>query len=111
MASAAVHITPASGSITHLVDACEITCTDVASNTLTGYDDTKYPASPAVVAFFKLSADGEDDLISPLLSTNADGTGAWPGSVIFPAAGTWTLDLIDSSDGSTQLATASVTVA
>lgn len=108
--SAAVVITPASGSITALVDACEITCTGVDSNTLTGYDATKYPASPAVVAYFKLSATGEDDLLSPHFTTNAGGDGAWPGSVIFPAAGSWTLDLINAADDSTVLATAAVTV-
>jgi len=109
--TAAVAITPTSGNITHLLDACEIVCTGVNSNTSTGYSTSIYPTSPAVVAFFKLSASGEDDLVSPLFSTNAAGTGAWPGSVIFPAAGTWTLDLIDAADGTTQLATASVTVA
>lgn len=109
--SAAVVITPTSGNITHLLDACEIACTGVDSNTSTGYDAANYPASPAVEAFFKLSASGEDDLLSPVFSTNAGGDGAWPGSVIFPAAGTWTLDLIDNADGSTVLATASVTVA
>lgn len=108
--SAAVVITPTSGNITALVDACEITCTGVASNTATGYDSTKYPSEPAIVAYFKLSATGEDDLLSPQFSSNAGGDGAWPGSVIFPAAGSWTLDLLDASDDS-QIATAGVTVA
>jgi hypothetical protein len=109
--SAAVAIVPASGSITHLKDACEITCTGVNSNTTTGYDNTKYPASPAVAAFFKLSASGQPTLKSPVFSTNAAGLGAWPGSVVFPAAGTWTLELINAADGTTVLATAAVTVA
>lgn len=108
--TAAVAIYPHSGSITALVDACEITCTGVDSNTATGYDADNYPASPAVVAFFRLSASGEDDLISPQFTTNAGGDGAWPGSVIFPADGSWTLDLVNAADGTTVLATASVTV-
>lgn len=109
--TAAVAITPASGHITHLLDACEIVCTGVASNTATGYDTDNYPSEPAVVAFFQLSASGQDDLVSPPFSTNADGKGAWPGSVIFPAAGSWTLDLLNAADGTTVLATAAVTVA
>lgn len=109
--TAAVAIVPTSGNITHLLDACEISCTGVASNTATGYDSTKYPSEPAVAAFFKLSASGQATLKSPVFSTNADGKGAWPGSVIFPAAATYTLDLVDNADGTTVLATASVVVA
>lgn len=107
--TAAVAITPTSGHITHGTTACEIVCTDVDSNTSTGYDDDKYPASPAIVAQFKLSKTGQDDLLSPEFTTNAAGDGSWPGSVIFPAAGTWTLDLVDTSDDSV-IATASVVV-
>jgi hypothetical protein len=109
--AAAVVISPASGSITHLVNACQITCTGVNSNTTAGYDSTKYPGEPAVAAFFKLSATGQATLKSPVFSTNAAGKGEWPGSVIFPAAATYTLDLVNNSDGTTVLATAAVTVA
>ena len=108
--SAAVAITPTSGNITALVDACEIVATGVASNTSTGYDADNYPASPAIVTYFKLSAAGEDDLVSPLATASSAGDVYWPGSIIFPAAGTWTLDLNDASDDS-NIATASVTVA
>ncbi len=106
---AAVAIYPASGDITALVDACNITCSAVDSNTLTGYDADNYPSSPAIEGFFRLSATGQDDLVSPVFSTNAAGVAEWP-SVIFPAAGSWTLDLVDTADDSV-IATAAVTVA
>lgn len=108
--AAAVVITPASGSITHLKDACEISATGMTANDSALYDSTVYPSEPAITAYFTLSATGEDTLTSPVFASNAAGEGAWPGSVIFPAAGTWTLDLIRVSDSST-IATASVTVA
>lgn len=108
--AAAVSIVPASGSITHLATACEISATGLTANDSTAYDSTKYPTEPAITAYFTLSATGEPTLTSPVFASNAAGLGAWPGSVIFPAAGTWTLDLIRVSDSST-IATASVTVA
>lgn len=107
---AAVVVTPASGSITHLSTAVRVTCTGVASNTTVGYSTSNYPTEPAVNAFFKFSKTGQDSLKSPVFSTNADGVGEWNG-VLIPAAGTWTLDLVNNSDGTTVLATASVVVA
>lgn len=107
--AAAVVIAPASGSITNQVTACEITCTGVAANTLTGYDATKYPASPEVTYYFKLAATGQDNLRSQVFSPSEAGAAEWH-SVIFPAAGTWTLTANKVSDDSVT-ATASVTVA
>lgn len=107
--SASVAISPASGSITAVLTVCRVTCAGVSENTLTGYSASIYPSSPEVKCYFKLSATGEDDLVGPVFSTNADGVGAWD-NVIIPAAGTWTLDLVNTADDSV-LATASVTVA
>lgn len=107
---AAVVVTPTSGNITHLDTAVRVTCTSVSSNTTVGYDAANYPGKPAVAAFFKFSKTGQDSLKSPVLSTNADGVAEW-NDVIIPAAGTWTLDLVNNSDGTTVLATASVVVA
>lgn len=107
--SAAVAVTPASGSITHLVTAVRVTCSDVPSNTSTGYDADNHPASPAINYYFKFSLTGQDDLVSPLFSTNSTGIAEW-NDVILPAAGTWTLDVVDASDDSVD-ATASVVVA
>ena len=108
--AAAVAITPASGSITHFKDACEISATGLTANDSTTYDSTKYPTEAAITAYFKLTCSGQPTLTSPIFASNAAGLGAWPGSVVFPAAGTWTLALIRVSDSST-IATASVTVA
>lgn len=106
--SAAVAVSPASGSITHLVTAVRVTCTGAPSNTATGYDPTLYPSEPAVNYYFKLAKSGQDSLKSPVFSTNPGGTAEW-NDVIIPAAGTWTLTLSKVSDD-TAAATASVVV-
>lgn len=106
--SAVVVITPASGSITHLLTVCRITCTGASTNTVTGYDSTAYPQEPAIVAHFRARLAGQSDLVSNTFSASRDGDGAWY-DVIFPAAGTWVLTLRDSADS--QLATANVVVA
>jgi hypothetical protein len=96
---AALHSIPASGSIEHIVTACEFTATGVASNTSTGYDDDNYPASPAVAYYFSLEKSGSDSLVSPVFVASADGTAEWH-DVIPPAAGTWTLHLRKVADDS-----------
>lgn len=110
--TAAVAVTPASGSIVSTETAVRVTCTGVPSNDTSAYvaptDAFDYPTEPAIVYYFKFSLSGQDDLISPLFTPASDGTGEW-NDVILPAAGTWTLDLNDSSDDSTT-ATASVVV-
>ena len=93
---------------TALVDSCVLSCDEAPSNTDTGYDVDKYPASPQVVYRMRLSKSGEDDLVSEEFSTNADGEHEWPG-ILFPVAGSWTLDLEDVSDDAVK-ATASITV-
>lgn len=108
--TAAVVIYPASGSITHLKDACEISATGLTANDSTTYATDQYPTEDAITAYFKLTCSGQPTLTSPIFASNAAGLGAWPGSVIFPAAGTWTLDLVRVSDSSV-IATASVSVA
>ena len=57
---------------------------------------------------FDAGLDRNDPLISPVFSTNPGGTAEWHG-VTIPAAGTWTLDVIDTSDDSVT-ATTSVVV-
>lgn len=105
--SAAVAATPTSG--THLSTVFRVTCSEVPSNTVTGYNADNHPASPAVNYYFKFSLAGQDDLISPVFSTNVGGTAEWNG-VLLPAAGTWTLEALDASDDS-QAATVNVVVA
>lgn len=107
--SAAVVVTPASGSITHLVTAVNTTCTGATANTTTGYDTTKYPSEPAVVYYFKWALAGQNSLYSPRFSPSESGTAEW-NDLIIPAAGTWTVTLNDNADDSVK-ATASVVVA
>jgi hypothetical protein len=106
---AAVTITPASGSITAEKSACEIAATGMTANDTTAYDSTKYPSSPAVTYYFKAAATGQTTLKSPVFTPASGGTAIWPGSIIFPAAATWTLTVNKVSDDSA-VATASVVV-
>lgn len=94
-----ITITPASGSITAKLTVCRITTDDVPPNTSTGYDTDDYPASPAVNYYFRATLAGQDDLVSNVFSTNADGFAEWNG-LIFPAAGTWDLNLCNDADDS-----------
>lgn len=103
--SIAVASSPASGEIESTVTACTLSVSGASSNTLTGYDDGNYPASPEVVYYLSAEATGEDDLVSPRFSVSADGTFDWY-DVIFPAAGSWTLHLRKDSDDSSVANTA-----
>ena len=107
--AAAVVVTPASGSITHLVTAVRVTVTGASSNNSSAYDSAIYPTEPAFKYILRFSKTGQDNLTSPVFTTAADGTAEW-NDVILPAAGSWTLALLNTSDDS-QVATASVTVA
>lgn len=91
--SAALAVTPASGSITAAKDFVRVD--------LTGGDET-------VRQRIKAEAAGEATLVSHEFQPSNDGLHTWF-NVMFPAAGTWTLTLYATEDDST-LATASVTV-
>lgn len=106
--SVAVAVTPASGSITHLTTAIHVAVTGASANNASAYDSTIYPTEPAYVYKLQFVLSGHDSLTSPLFSPGEDGTAQWDG-IILPAAGTWTLNLVDTSDDSTT-ATASVVV-
>ena len=105
--AAAIAADPTTGTAVKTV--FEISVTGADSNTATGYSASAYPSEPAIVYYATLSAMGHDTLKSPLFSTNAAGEAAWL-NVIVPAAATWTLALIDSSDDGT-IASSSVVVA
>jgi hypothetical protein len=100
--AAALSIFPASGAITAKESACRISVTGAPSNRPP--DNTGGEFTYRIVA----SATGEDDLVSHAFAPNADGQHEWD-NVIFPAAGSWTVDLRDTADDS-QEATLSVTV-
>jgi hypothetical protein len=84
-----------------------VSSTDLPANTLTGYDATKYPASPAVNYYFLATKAGQDDLRSQVFGPD-DGHGEW-NDLIFPASGTWAVGVFDVADDS-QIATTNVSV-
>lgn len=105
----ALAITPASGSITAKSTVCRIDVTGGATNTVTGYDTSKYPSEPAVVYYILANAPaGTDDGKSYLFSVAADGTHTF-NNYTFPIAGSYTLRLRDNADDSDK-ATLAVTV-
>lgn len=89
------------------LSAAMISCSAVDSNDDSAFDADLYPASPALVYYFKASLAGQDDLISHLFTPNG-GAHVWMG-VVFPEAGSWDVGIFNY-DGDSQVATASVTV-
>src|SRR5438105_9714857 len=107
--AAAVQIYPLSGSITAKLTACRVTCTGVDNNDSTAFDANKYPTEPQLLYRFRARRTGSDDLLSVPFSTNPSGKGEWPGTVMFPAAGSWTLTLRNANTDA-EVATASISV-
>lgn len=98
--AAALAITPASGSITATVSACRINVTGASPNAADG-SEKRY----RIVA----SATGVDNLNSHEFNVNG-GKHEW-NNLIFPEAGSWTVDLVDLTDSDNVVATLAVTVA
>lgn len=90
---------PASGSITHAITACNLSVAGATSNTLTGYNSGNYPASPQVTYYLQGEATGQDHLRSPVFAVDSNGAFTWY-DVIFPAAGSWTVHCRKVSDDS-----------
>lgn len=105
---AALAIVPASGSITATESVCKVTVTAADTNTLTGYNVNSYPQKPEIRYYIEATATGEDALRSYVFNVASDGTHIY-NSLIFPAGGSWTVDLRDAADDS-QVATLAVTV-
>ena len=103
----AVQAVPASGSIIDKTTALRVTCTGAASNTLTGYDVTKYPTSPQVVYYFSIEKSGQNSLVSPRFAVSSDGKAEWHTPII-PTAGTWSLVLRANADDSSVASTSLV---
>lgn len=99
---ATLTITPASGSITATKTVCRVDVTDAPDNRPP--DQTGGAFSYKIVA----SATGEDSLVSHVFNTSQDSKHTW-NNVVFPAAGSWTLNLVDTSDDSVE-GTLAVTV-
>jgi hypothetical protein len=86
--------------ITAKVTACHFTVSGLPTNDAAEYDENEIPTEPAVAYYFQASLAGQEDLKSHVFTPSADGDHEWDG-VIFPAAGTWTLEVLDVSDDST----------
>lgn len=104
----AVAIFPTSGNITATETVCKVNVTEAPPNDATTYDAENTPSMDPIVYYLKLSATGEDDLVSQRFTTSQAELFQWD-NVIFPAAGSWTLDLCLDADDSVE-ATAAVTV-
>lgn len=106
---AALAITPASGSITAKKTVCRIDVTGADANTLTGYNATNYPSSPAVKYYLLIdSPAGTDDGRSYTFTPGSDGKHTF-NNYTFPATGSYTVRLRKSADDS-DVATLAVTV-
>ena len=103
-----VAIYPTSGNITAVETVCKINVTEAPSNDVATYDAGNSPSMDPIVYYLKLSATGEDDLVSQRFTTSQAELFQWD-NVIFPTAGSWTLDLCLDADDSVD-ATAAVTV-
>jgi hypothetical protein len=90
---AALAVTPASGSITALVDVVRIDVTE---------------ADPTIRQRIKAVLAGQDTLRSHEFQPSSDGKHTWF-NITFPVDGTWALTLYNTS-GEASLATLSVTV-
>jgi hypothetical protein len=107
--SAALSITPASGSITAAETACKIDVTGADVNDLTAYDSQLYPTSPEIKYYLLIDAPaGTDDGRSYVFGVDSSG-GHQFNNYIFPAAGSYTVRLRKAADDS-DAATLAVTV-
>jgi hypothetical protein len=99
---AALAITPTSGNITAAKSACRIDVTGAETNRAP--DETGGPYEYLI----KASCTGVDDLVSYVFNVSSDGKHSFQ-DLLFPVAGSWTVDLIDT-DGDSVVATLAVTV-
>lgn len=106
--AASIAIVPASGSVHAIVSACRITVSGAEDNDAASYDAGAVPTQDDVRYILVASATGEDDLVSHEFTVSADGEHVWD-NLIFPATGTWTIDLVNQ-DGDVVDATLAVTV-
>jgi hypothetical protein len=101
--AAALTINPASGSITAKSTVCRVT--------VAGQEDNRGPHNigGAFAYYLKFSCTGQNDAKSYVFNVSADGDHVF-NNYVFPAAGSWTLDLCDNLNGSV-VETLAVTVA
>jgi len=106
--SAAIAITPASGSITAKHTACRVDVTGADVNDTATWDPAVYPTEALITYYLAFEKAGSDTGRSQLFQVAADG-GFTFNSYIFPAAGSWVAHLRKASDDSS-VANLAVTV-
>jgi hypothetical protein len=107
--AAAISIVPASGSVTNKISACRISVSGAEDTDISTYNTGTLPREVSFRYRLVASAAGEQDLVSPDFTVSPDGAWVWD-NVIFPEAGSWTVDLVDQGSDDVD-ATLAVTVA
>lgn len=95
---ATVSVRKGGDTVTAAKTAVHVSCADADSNDDTAYDNTLYPASPAVTYYFSAEKSGIDSLVSHVFTPNG-GAHVWD-NVVFPDDGTWTIHLRKTADDS-----------
>lgn len=88
-------------------DGVVVTITGLASNDATAYSTAIYPTEPELryrLDFVAPSSQTQYDLSTEVFSVDADGTRATL-PTIFPVAGTWTVNLVNTATGVTAATT------
>ena len=90
-----IAITPASGAITAKATVCRIDVTDAP--------DRKGTLKEGLPWAYKLVASkaGSDSLVSVVFDTSQENKWTWD-NLIFPATGTWVINLVDTTDDSSE---------
>jgi len=104
--TAAIACTPAAP--VAITSACRLDVTGGSENTATGYDNTKYPASPEVRYYLTFEKAAAIVSKSYVFAVGSDGKHSF-NNYVFPSAGSWTVRLNDASDDSS-VQTQAVTV-
>lgn len=97
--SAALAITPASGSIVAKSTACRVNVTGADVSDMSLYDAEVYPTAPGIRYYLSFEKSGSDSGKSQVFEVAADGSFEF-NSYIFPSDGSWTLHLRKASDNS-----------
>lgn len=106
--SAAIAITPASGSVVSTVSACRIDVTGATQNDDTAYTTTAYPQSPEITYYLRFELAGAERGRSYVFGVNETGDHTF-NNYVFPEAGAWTVRLRKVA-GDASVTTAAVTV-
>lgn len=104
--AAAVTCTPSSP--IHEMSFCKVNVTGASSNDTTAHDPAVFPADPQIKYYLVATATGQPTLKSHTFAPSQAGLHEWD-NLIFPAAGSWTINL-RKSVGDSSVANVVVTV-